>query len=379
VKKYNEAIVILLVIVFCREVSSAQSAHRGKDFIKRIMTRVCDYQLNHLKDSTVMANGIIEAVPSNGWVRGVFFTGVLSTFESTGEQKYFRKAMQWAERNNWNLGPKLRHADDQVVAQTYIQLYEIKPDPKMIAHCSHVFDQIVANPMFGQQVGWSKDNNWSWSDALFMAPPAFAMLSKVTNEEKYIAIMDSMWWETSDYLYDESDSLYYRDINYKPVKHGKYVKEPNGRKVFWSRGNGWVLAGLARTLAYMSLSYKNRSRFEKQFLEMAYKLKNIQPKDGLWRSSLYDTTSYPDPETSGSSLFCFAMAWGINNNLLPADEFRPVVLKTWNALVKRVNRQGRLGSVQRVGHKPTKVYPGDTNEYAAGAFLNAANEILKMK
>ncbi|GAB3416499.1 glycoside hydrolase family 88 protein [Niabella aquatica] len=343
------------------------------------MSKVCDYQLNHLKDSTVMANGIVEAVPANGWVRGVFFTGVMAALESTGNEKYLQAALEWGQRNNWQLGPKPRHADDQVVAQTYIRLFELRRDPKMIEHCRQTFDKIVNEPILGSVAGWSKDDNWAWCDALFMAPPAFAMLSRQTGELKYIEIMDYMWWDTSDYLYDRQDSLYYRDANYSPAKGDNQAKEPNGKKVFWSRGNGWVLAGLAKTLAYMPLDYKNRKKFENQFIEMAYKVKRLQSGDGLWRSSLYDTISFPDPETSSSSLFCYAFAWGINNKILSEKEFKPVVVKTWNALVKKVNRKGMLGSVQRVGHKPTRVYPQDTNEYAAGAFLNAGNEMLKMK
>ena len=45
-------------------------------------------------------------------------------------------------------------------------------------------------------------------------------------------------------LYDEQEGLWFRDENYLPDR----ARTADGKKVFWSRGNGWVFAGLARTL-----------------------------------------------------------------------------------------------------------------------------------
>ena len=54
--------------------------------------------------------------------------------------------------------------------------------------------------------------------------------------------MDNEYRATYEYLFDKEENLFYRDWHY----FGK--KEANGKKVFWGRGNAWVLAGLAEVL-----------------------------------------------------------------------------------------------------------------------------------
>ena len=45
-----------------------------------------------------------------------------------------------------------------------------------------------------------------------------------------------------NYLYDKEEHLFYRDHRYFAKR------EANGKKVFWGRGNGWVLGGLVEIL-----------------------------------------------------------------------------------------------------------------------------------
>lgn len=346
--------------------------------IKKIMGKVCRYQLSHLNKNTMTADGTTESVLDNGWIRGAFYTGVMATYRATGNEEFLNEAINWASKNEWKLGPRMRHADDHVVAQTYLQLYHFKKESQMIEETRKILNEIVLSPMPGPIAGWAKNKNWSWCDALYMDPPVYAMLSFETGDRKYLEMMDKMWWETACYLYDKSDSLYYRDSEYKPNIEKTEKREKNGEKIFWGRGNGWVIAGLAKVLEYMPDDYTNKEKFIQQFKEMAAKIKSMQANDGFWRASFYDPDSFPAPETSGSSFYCFALAWGINNNILSKKDYRPVVMRAWKALCNTVNKEGKLQWVQKVGHEPTIVNKEDTNEYASGAFLNAGYEMIKL-
>ena len=184
--------------------------------------------------------------------------------------------------------------------------------------------------------------------------------------------MDREWKATSDKLYDPAERLYFRDSTYFEKR------EANGKKVFWSRGNGWVLAGLARVLEVMPLDYPQRKFYEQQFKEMAARIAGLQPADGLWRPSLLDPESYPLPETSGSGFFTFGIAWGINHGLLPRAQFEPVVCKGWNALVQSVTPEGKLEHVQPVGSDPKKFDPSHSDVYGVGAFLLAGSEMYRL-
>jgi unsaturated rhamnogalacturonyl hydrolase len=139
------------------------------------------------------------------------------------------------------------HADDHAVAQTYAELYLQLREPKMIQALRARFDDILAHPRTGTLDFTAAGNQerWSWCDALYMAPPAWLRLWTVSGDQRYLDFAVREWWATSDYLYDKDEHLYYRDSN----AFGKH--EANGAKVFWGRGNGWVMGGLVRMLEFL--------------------------------------------------------------------------------------------------------------------------------
>jgi len=112
-------------------------------------------------------------------------------------------------------------------------------------------------------------------------------------------------------------SLWYRDATFiYPA-----ATNAHGGKVFWSRGNGWVFAGLARVLQQMQTT-RRIIRIRRDVSAMASALKAVQGADGMWRTSLYDPAQYPNPETSGTGFFSYGLAWGIRSGLLPASVTR---------------------------------------------------------
>ncbi len=353
---------------------AAQQEIFQPQYVIPIMKKVCDWQLVHLSDFRYIpkSNKFVR-IPNDGWIRSVFFTGVLALYQTSKAPKYLRAALNWAKSNHWEPGPRRYFADDQCAGQVYTELYFIKKDPRMIAPLKKAFDAILQNPQRGPVVGWDRYKNWSWCDALFMAPPAWARLAAATHNLKYLDLMDTLWWDTTNYLYDKEEHLFYRDERFK----GK--KSPGGKKIFWSRGNGWVLAGLARVLQYMPSTYPDYPKFLQLFREMAIKIAALQGRDGLWRSSLLEPNAYPQPETSGSALFCYALSWGINQNIVNRRQFLPVVKLAWQGLVKAVQPDGKLGWVQPVGASPDSVKKDDTMAYGSGAFLLAGSEVIKIR
>jgi len=242
----------------------------------------------------------------------------------------------------------------------------------MIEPALMTFDQIMLFPFdesleFGD---WEKTwRQWTWCDALFMSPPALAMASRATGDRRYLDFMDKMWWKTTDYLYDKEEHLYYRDSRFFSQRAS------NGRKIFWSRGNGWVLAGLARVLQEMPADYRDRSRYERLFREMASRIAGLQQSDGYWRSSLLDPDSLPLPETSGTAFYVYALASGVNQGLLERARFEPVIRRGWSAVVHAMQPDGMLGYVQHIDDQPGQTSPSGTEIYGVGALLIAGSEV----
>lgn len=358
------AIILFLVLLAPRVGRCAEI-----DDTTKMMRKVFEWQMGHFQEYVLLPGGERLIRRDNDWIRATFFTGVMAAYHATSDDRYLKAAISWAERNNWQPGPLPRFADDQSVGQTYIDLYRIKKDPKMLDPIRRSLDTMMAQPKPGRE-------EWWWVDALFMAPPVFARLSTATGQMRYLDLMNRMWWDTTDFLYDREEHLYSRDKDYKILDDGSGPRTKNGRKVFWARGNGWALAGIVRVLQHLPDSYPDRDRYIGLFKEMVGKVSSLQGPDGLWRVSLLDRDEYPEPETSSSGFFCYAIAWGLNERILDRGKYLPTVERAWAGLIKSVDQDGRLGWVQLPAASPDGPSRRDTMEYGVGAFLLAGSEIL---
>jgi rhamnogalacturonyl hydrolase YesR len=308
------------------------------------------------------------------WTYGALYTGIMALSEIAGTPKYHDAMVARGKKLNWQPGGRIYHADDQCVCQMYLELYLQEREPEMMRPTKERFDYILAHPATNELDFSTRraSDRWSWCDSLFMAPPAWARLYKATDDARYLDFMDREWHATSDYLYDQDEHLFFRDSTFFNWR------EKNGKKIFWSRGNGWVLAGLARVLPILPADHPHRKFYEQQFKEMAAKIASLQQADGLWRASLLDPEEYPLKETSGSGFFTFGIAWGINHGLLDRATYEPVVQKGWKGLVSCVTPEGKLEHVQPVGSDPRKFQPTHTDVYGVGAFLLAGREVYEL-
>jgi len=344
-----------------------QSSALDSAGIRAVMKRVADWQL---VNPSASSNRYTE----DCWTWGAFYTGMMAWSKIAGEPKYHDAMMAMGKRFNWQPAKRIYHADDHCVSQTYLELYLQHRDPAMLKPTQARLDYILAHPSTNSLQFNIKGalDRWSWCDSLFMSPPTWARLHTATGDKRYLDYMSQQWWITTDYLYDKAEHLYYRDSNYFDKR------EASGKKVFWSRGNGWVLAGIPRVLEHLPKDHPDRPRFEKLFRDMAQKILTCQQPDGLWRASLLDPASYPLKETSGSGFFVYAFAWGVNQGLLERAKFAPAIHRGWTALTDCVNPDGKLTHVQPVGADPKKFDPDSSDVYGVGAFLLAGSEVLKL-
>ncbi|MGN6193998.1 MAG: DUF4861 family protein [Ginsengibacter sp.] len=364
-KKYV-LLAFLFSVFFLNNDSIAQNNFRANSTLK-IMKKVADWQLHSWE-----RNGM--RWPKYDWTNGAAYAGFMALNEIANDPKYSKAMYNIGEDLNWNTGPRRTMADDYCVAQMFSQMYSLYKEPKMIAHWRPQADSIIAMP-HTESLEWKNgiaNREWAWCDALFMGPPSFAYLYTATGERKYLDIASKLWWKTTDYLYDSTEHLYTRDSRYFNSK------EANGKKMFWSRGNGWVLAGLVRMLENMPFNYSDRARFEDLYKNMSAKIASLQTNDGTWHAALLDPESYPVKETSGTGFFCYALAWGVNHGLLSYKKYNPVIEKAWAALTSSVHADGKLGNVQQIGEKPELVDDNSTEVYGVGGFLLAGSQMIDL-
>jgi len=324
--------------------------------VRAAMKRVADWQLERVKER-----------PSQDWTFATMYAGFMAASKTLHDLKYADYVKGVAEHFDWTLGPRKMHADDQAIGQSYLVLYELQKEPKRITALKTQFDEIMTAP------DDPKKPVWWWCDALFMAPPVWAKLSQVTGDAKYDVYMDHEWKVTDDLLWDKDEHLFFRDATYFDKR------EKNGAKIFWSRGNGWVMGGLVRVLEVLPKSDPSYGFYETRLKEMAARVATLERPDGLWSPGLLDTANYALPEVSGSAFFVYAMAWGINHGELDAKRYRPIVVRAWKALVtEHIFADGRLGSIQPVGAAPGAFTATSSYVFGTGAFLMAGSEVAKL-
>ena len=310
------------------------------------------------------------------WHNGALYAGMNQWRKVAGDPKYTDWLKMIGKRNNWKLHKRPYHADDHAVGQFYLSLHQDTKDKAMLEPTRKHFDWILENPKTGSLVwekGTDSHNRWGWCDALYMAPPVWTRLAKITGDEKYLNFMHQEYKATYDLLWDKDEHLFWRDSSFFEKR------EQNGKKIFWARGNGWVFGGLALMIPDLPKDWEHREFYLTLYKQMAAKIKKIQRADGTWSMGLLGgKEGYPIKETSGTSFFVFGLAWGVNNGILDRDEYLPTITKGWNTLTECVQPNGLLGHVQPVGAAPGDSFPSKSEVYGVGAFLAAGTEVYRM-
>lgn len=390
----------------------------SQSLVLEAMRRANDFFVARWPDPSLDIVSPDKTRPSNLWTRAIYFEGLMSLFaiepDAVKRAAYYDYAVAWGSSKShpWALtytAPSVptNNADNQACGQTYLDLYRIENVPERIATLKASIDDMVAK---------NTVNVWTWIDAIQMAMPVFAKLGVITKNTAYF---DAMWGlyeyarnQRGGGLFNTLEGLWWRDFHFTPsggtlelmsaTRHSAmpssntdaYIKAPNGKNLYWSRGNGWVLAALVRVLDELPANDPHRATYEADFLAMAHALLPLQRSDGFWPESLLDPNHCSSigiagedaPETSGTALFVYGLAWGIRSKLLDPNTFGSAVQAGWNGLLTTaLQSDGLVGYVQSTGDRPcTGPSPlgpralANFDDYGVGCLLLAGSEIWKL-
>lgn len=368
-----------LMVLWLLPVLAAQAQRLPKKkAVLRTMTRANDYFMQKWPDTgkEIVTN---KTRPSHIWTRGVYYEGLMALYQTDKQKRYYDYAVDWGEKHQWGIrgGAANRNADDQCAGQTYLDLYQIDPRPERLRDIKASIDNMVRS---------DKVDDWSWIDALQMAMPVYAKLGVLTQDTAYYGKMYRLYAYSKNKhggtgLYNPQDRLWWRDKDFVPP-----YQEPNGKNCYWSRGNGWVVAALVRVLDIMPLDAPHRAEYEQTYRAMMQALPPLQRPDGFWNVSLHDASHFGGKELSGTALFVYGMAWGLNRGLLDRQLYAPVIAKAWKGMAADgVHKNGFLGYVQGTGKEPKDGQPvsfaskPDFEDYGLGCLLLAGSEVYKLK
>ena len=318
------------------------------------------------------------------WDNAAYHTGNMEAYFLTRNEKYREYSEAWARHNQWQGAKGTDHSrwrhdygenndhvlfgDWQICFQTYADLYMLHPEQYKIQRAREVMEY---------EMGTGKNGYWWWADGLYMVMPVMTKLYRITGNHRYLDKLFEFIRYSDSIMLDAETGLYYRDAKYVYPNH----QTASGKKDFWARGDGWVLAGLAKVLKDLPHDDRYRPFFEQKFRRMAQSVASLQQPEGYWTRSLMDPAQAPGPETSGTAFFCYGLMWGINNGLLSESDYMPVVNRAWKYLsTVAVQSSGRVGYVQPIGEKAIPGQIVDANSeanFGVGAFLLAACEYVR--
>jgi rhamnogalacturonyl hydrolase YesR len=351
--------------------------------VLRQAEKLAQRQLGLLAATTRPSDAAEDPNNPRGWRQAVFWVG-MTALADRNSALWVRKAIiDRGTASRWEPGSRPYNADDQLIGSAYVWAARNGAGPKALTPLRTRLDAILANPpkahlaLYLGPEGYSAYDKadclkrWCWSDALFMAPTAWLALSRQTGDRRYREYALSEFWATTGFLYDPAERLYFRDSRFFELR------EQGNRKIFWGRGNGWAFAGMARMMDALPAGDPERRKIASLFQEMAARLRQLQKPDGYWPSSLLAREATP-PETSGTALFTYGLAWGVKNGILNRADFGPSVRRGWAALEAAIQPDGNLGWVQPAGDRPGQSTAAGTQNYGVGLFLLAATAVADL-
>ncbi|WP_305239639.1 DUF2264 domain-containing protein [uncultured Muribaculum sp.] len=355
------------IVLFATPAQNAQTIRRAID------------KVNHQWQQTNLAEC------RSFWDNAAYHTANMEVYKLTGNQDYLDYSLRWAEHNQWkgakgNDRSKWKYSsygesdnyvlfgDWQICFQTYADLYNILPDERRIRRAREVMEYQMSTP---------QNDYWWWADGLYMVMPVMTKLYKITGNNKYLDKLYQYIVVSDSIMLDTETGLYFRDGKYVYPNH----KSTNGKKDFWARGDGWVLAGLAKVLADVPKNWEHRKFFEDKYIKLADAVVALQQPEGYWTRSMADPGHAPGYETSGTAFFTYGLLWGINNGYLQSSKYLDAAEKAWGYLYKTaLQKDGTIGYVQPIGEK---AIPGQvvnrksTSNFGTGAWLLAACEYVR--
>ena len=393
--------------VWGKEASYEQATLPSAKNLVNLAQKVNDYWIktggNTGNDASNYNHG--HSITSEFWAPSVFYTGNMEAYYLTGDENYTDYANRWGSNNIYNGSAWNTKADNSRIGkyfpdnhtsfQTYLDMFSITSDKKFDPNDEKIKNVVpIMNEMEQMDINdlKTKKGYWDRIDFFYMELPNWTKMYLLTGEEKWLDKLRELYDDRKAELYDEETGLFYRDKNYifdpnaqyDPNGDGNNQKiSPNGKKILWSRGNGWAMAALTKVLQDLPDSRQDdRKEYEAVFKKMAATLIEVQGDDGFWRMNLDDYDHDIRPETSGTVFFAYGLTWGINNGLLDKETYYPAVKKAFLGLnANAIRPDGLVGRSELISAYPNpkcSLGIGSSQSYAPAATVMFLSELSKL-
>lgn len=311
------------------------------------------------------------------WNEVTYHLGVMEAYKATGHTEYYQESYEYAEGYSWqvNEGVLDTYLDQVTGGLLYSVLHDLAPADYKLAHSIQEADYICSRGMLDS----------SWIDEIYMIGLTLSYLSKVTGNPWYSEVDFTTYKYYRERYLDPEDGLWYRDEKYISGNGFPWSTSPNGKKVYWGRGNTWVYVSLGQRLEYMDKNDPAYETYLNDFLMMSNGLRKAVRDDGVWGANLADVRHSPGKEMTGTGGFLYGLCLGIEYGLLDYDTYFPIVEKAYRTISSLCIRDdGLLKYCQPVGEGPDG-YPGgeayhenSTNSFGVGLMMMGLSRFMRL-
>ena len=209
--------------------------------------------------------------------------------------------------------------------------------------------QMATHPRTSEGGFWHKQRypHQMWLDGLYMASPFLAQYGVLFNERalfddvaKQIILMDR-------HSYDAATGLYWHawdETHAQSWANPQTGVSPN----FWSRAIGWYGMAIVDSLDYLPVNQPEIDQIVnilRRVADGAAKWQDL--KTGLWWQ-IPNLGSKPGNylEASGSAMFVYTLAKGVNKGYLSREKYLPVILKGYQGLIQELVKTNPDGMIR---------------------------------
>ncbi|MBP1676931.1 MAG: putative rhamnogalacturonyl hydrolase [Bacteroidetes bacterium] len=342
--------------------------------------------------------------PKWDYTQGLVANAMLQVFNATNDSVYYKYVKTFADFFIQENGEILTYKKsdyniDKLNGGLFLyDLFARTKDRKYLNALNILREQLYTHPRVSEGAFWHKKiyPHQVWLDGLYMGSPFYIRYGVIFDVPEIFSDVTKQFIVADKHTLDPKTGLNYH--GWDESKTQKWANPVTGQSPnFWSRSMGWYMMALVDVLEYLPLDHPDRAKLLKILNRLSASLVKYQDKKtGMW----YQVTNLPKRsgnylESTGTAMFAYAFAKGVNNGFLPA-KYKKYAVSAFDGLVKNSTVQNADGtysitkacSVAGLGGTP---YRDGSFEYyinepvrsddpkVIGPFIMAALELVKMK
>lgn len=291
----------------------------------------------------------------SGWdyIDGCMIMALLEIYQVHGGKKYLDFADYYEDFrihddgtidgykiDAWNL-------DNVNGGKNLITLYNLTKKEKYRKGVETIYAQIKDQPRTKEGNFWHKKiyPNQIWLDGTYMALPFYMEYEALFNKSKNIDDIYKQFFNIYEILRDKETGLYFH--GYDSSRESFWADKTTGlSKNFWLRSIGWYSMALLDTLNKApDRGSDNWKKLQKIFVELCDSMLNFQDESGMWwQVPNMGGKEKNYLETSGSSIFAYALLKGVRTGILENKKFQEAGVKAFEGISNKYlsDDNGRL-------------------------------------